>query len=263
LSPACAEDNVESQINALNWVKSPATVDITSHATVKLEGNVRYLNSVETKKFLKLTQNPELDNRYTIQSPSEGWFAVFSFAPEGYVKDDEKIDADDLLKTLKKGNKESISERKKQGLPVLYLDEWYVPPHYDQTTKRLEWGVKYHDEEGDPVINYTSRILGRNGYVNAILVSEPNTLNRDLASFKASLQSFDYKSGEKYSEFKEGDKIAAYGLGALILGGAAAIATKKGFWGVIVGFLAASWKLVAAAVVAALAGLKALFKKKG
>jgi len=45
-------------------------------------------------------------------------------------------------------------------------------------------------------------------------------------------------------------------------GGAAAVATKKGFWALIGGFLAAAWKFVAAAVVALLAGIGKMFKKK-
>ena len=40
------------------------------------------------------------------------------------------------------------------------------------------------------------------------------------------------------------------------------MATKKGFWGALVAFLVAAKKLVAALVVAALAGIGALFKRK-
>ena len=44
-------------------------------------------------------------------------------------------------------------------------------------------------------------------------------------------------------------------------GGAAAVAAKTGFWKVIVGALAAGWKLVLAAVVAVFAGLGRFFKR--
>jgi len=52
------------------------------------------------------------------------------------------------------------------------------------------------------------------------------------------------------------------GLAALVTGGAAVIATKKGFWAAAALFLAKMWKLVAVGGVAAIAGLKSLFKKK-
>jgi hypothetical protein len=41
-----------------------------------------------------------------------------------------------------------------------------------------------------------------------------------------------------------------------------AVATRKGFWAVLAGFVAAAWKLVAAAVVALFVGIGKLFKKK-
>jgi len=56
--------------------------------------------------------------------------------------------------------------------------------------------------------------------------------------------------------------VAEFGLAALIAGGAAAVATKKGFWAVIAGFFAAAWKFIAVAVVGLLAWLRSLFKGK-
>jgi uncharacterized membrane-anchored protein len=98
--------------------------------------------------------------------------------------------------------------------------------------------------------------------MSAVLVSEPASLDADIKEFKSVLKSFAYNSGESYSEFKSGDKVAEYGLAALILGGAAAVATKKGFWAVLAGFFAAFWKVLAGLAVAAVAGLGSVFKKK-
>ncbi len=55
--------------------------------------------------------------------------------------------------------------------------------------------------------------------------------------------------------------MAAYGLAALVLGGAAAVATKKGFWAVLGGFFAAGWKFIIAAFVALGAGIGKIFKR--
>ena len=76
------------------------------------------------------------------------------------------------------------------------------------------------------------------------------------------LTGFQYLPGETYADVQEGDKIAEYGLAALIAGGAAAVATKKGFWAVLAGFFATAWKFIAAAVVGLGAWFKSLFKKK-
>jgi uncharacterized membrane-anchored protein len=177
------------------------------------------------------------------------------------VKEGDKIDADALLKTLKESDEPANEERKRLGLGALHTEGWYVPPHYDEKTKQLEWGLKLRSDQGVS-LNYTIRLLGRSGVMSATLVSSPETLNADVASFRKVLTGFDYNDGERYSEFKPGDHVAEFGLAALITGGAAVIATKKGFWAAAALFLAKMWKLVAIGGVAAIAGLKSLFKKK-
>jgi uncharacterized membrane-anchored protein len=59
------------------------------------------------------------------------------------------------------------------------------------------------------------------------------------------IKNFSYKSGKSYAEFVKGDKIAQYGLTALIAGGAGAAAVKLGFFKILVKF----WKIVAVAVI--------------
>jgi uncharacterized membrane-anchored protein len=153
------------------------------------------------------------------------------------VRDDEKLDADALLKSLQDSDKPSNEERKRLGMPPIYTVGWHVPPHYDLGTKRLEWGLRLRGDDDRPVVNYTIRLLGRRGVMHATLVSDPQRLDRDIADFKASLTGYSFVSGERYSEFRSGDRVAEYGLAALVLGGAAAVATKTGFGKAIGKFL--------------------------
>jgi uncharacterized membrane-anchored protein len=208
-----------------------------------------------------LTGNMPSPDHYLLSSPTAGWWSVFSFNPVGYVKDDEKIDADALLSQMKAGDGPSNEERKRLGLKPLYTVGWHVAPHYDTATKRLEWGLKVQSE-GTISLNYTVRLLSRTGVMSATLVSSPETLDADVRSFKAALQGYEFNSGERYSEFKPGDHVAEFGLAALIAGGAAAVATKKGLWAVLGGFFAAFWKLLAGGAIALGAWLTSKFKKK-
>ncbi|MBU3580776.1 DUF2167 domain-containing protein [Polynucleobacter sp. AP-Capit-er-40B-B4] len=240
---------------ALDWKTSPATGDIGDKAKIKIPKDVLFLGNQDTQKFLKLNGNPEAPNTYTIYNPTEGWFAIFHFTAAGYVKDDEKIDADALMKSMKERDKVDNEDRKKEGLPPLYLDGWYIPPRYDSATKRLEWATKLHDEKNVSTINFSTRILGRGGYMSAVLVTDPKTLDRDIKSFNTALTKFEYNPGERYSEFKEGDKIAAYGLGALVAGGAAAAVASKGGFKLL-------WVAILGAFAAVGAFVKKLFGKK-
>jgi uncharacterized membrane-anchored protein len=264
LSPLLAfgQLDVQAELGKLNWVNGPATGEIGAKASIHVPKDYVFLGEHDTRRFIELMGNPPSDKHYLIAPKSLNWFAVFSFNASGYVKDDEKIDADALLKQMKENDASSNEERKKLGMQTLFTDGWQVSPHYDTQTKRLEWGMRLRSGDGQMNVNYTSRILGRSGVMSAILVSDLATLEKDTNEFKAALQKFSYNAGETYTEFKQGDKIAEYGLAALVLGGAAAVATKKGFWAVIGGFLAAFWKVLAAAAVAGIAGLASLFKKK-
>jgi uncharacterized membrane-anchored protein len=253
-SMAQEAEPTENPISNLPWHDGPGSERIGSQAVIKTDANLAFLDEASSRKFLELTGNIPEDGLYVLASTSSDWWATFTFSPMGYVKDDDEIDADELLASIKSGDEPSNEERKRLGIPALYTDGWAVPPHYDTDSKRLEWGVRLRSE-GQPVVNYTVRILGRTGVMNATLVADPEKLQADVQSFKASLAGFQFNPGERYAEFREGDRVAEYGLAALVVGGGAAIAAKTGL-------LAKFWKLIVVGV-AGLAGLvKKLFSRK-
>jgi uncharacterized membrane-anchored protein len=255
LAIAQAQPHLIPDLKNLNWQTAPAVGKVGDKGEFKIYEPLMFLDATDTNKFLQFNGNLPQRDSYTIATKNGFWFGVLEFKNEGYVKDDEKIDADALLTALKEGNNLANEEKRKQGLETMILEGWYFPPRYDSETKRLEWGTKLRSEKDQSItVNVTTKILGRSGYISAILVSDPDGLEKDLVEFKRAIKNFEYVSGEKYSEWKEGDRVAAYGLGALVLGGAAAVATKKG--GLKLILLA-----IAGAAVAAWAALKKLFNK--
>jgi uncharacterized membrane-anchored protein len=254
-----AQDSLWAQIEKLDWKLGPTQGSIAGVATITVPKGSLFLSSVGSRRFLELQGNPGKDGMYTFAPSDISWFAVFSFDQSGYVRDDENIDPDALLEILRKNNIEANEERKRQGLETLALEGWSVVPHYDVQTKRLEWGTKLRSASGNIVVNYTIRLLSRTGMISTILVSDLGSLDQDVRVFKAALTGFDFIPGQKYSEFRTGDKVSEYGLAALIVGGAAAAAAKSGagkalgkfiIFGVF-GGLAAAW-----------AGFKAFFSRR-
>ena len=263
LAPAFAQAQrdpavVMQELQKLAWQKGPGEGVIGARAKIRIPAGYSFLDDKNTRRFLELMGNPPRDNHYLIAPANLDWFAVFMFDPVGYVKDDEKIDADKLLETLKKSDEPGNAERKRLGMSPIYTDGWHVPPHYDAGTKRLEWGMRLRDERGGLHVNYTSRLLGRSGVMSAILVSSPQTLNEDMKSFNAALAGYDFVAGEKYAEFKAGDKIAEYGLAALVVGAGAAAAAKMG----LLKYLGKFWYLIVAAVALAWGAIRKLFSRK-
>jgi uncharacterized membrane-anchored protein len=247
--PQRSDEQIKQEISGLAWQRGPVDGRIGSVASIKVGDRQAFLDGPNTRRFLELNGNPPRDERYVLVSSQ--WFAVFFFENAGYVKDDEKLDAAALLASLQQGDKASNAERERLGMTPLHTEGWHVLPHYDPTTKRLEWGVRLRGgSEERTVVNYSIRLLGRRGVMHAILVSDPESLDRDIAEFKTALGGYEFASGERYSEFRAGDRVAEYGLAALVLGGAAAVATKSGFGKAIGKFVVVGVAALGSAIVA-------------
>ncbi|HEY2992596.1 MAG TPA: DUF2167 domain-containing protein [Methylomirabilota bacterium] len=245
-----ARDSAREQMASLAWQRGPADAQIGSEGTLKLSQGQAFLDGPNTRRFLELNRNPGRDNHYTLVGGQGTWFAVFYFESSGYVKDDEKLDADEILKSIQATDEPSNKERKRLGMPPLYTVGWHVPPHYDLATKRLEWGMRLRTDDNDAIVNYTIRLLGRRGVMHATLVSDPEHLDRDIADFKSALGGYAFVPGEKYAEFRAGDKVAEYGLAALVLGGGAAVAVKSGFGKAMIKFVVVGVAAAGSAVAA-------------
>jgi uncharacterized membrane-anchored protein len=97
------------------------------------------------------------------------------------------------------------------------------------------------------------------------LVLAPEDYGTARPRFDAVMRGFHFKQGNQYADFVKGDKIAAVGLSALVLGGAGAVALKTGLlaksWKLIVGLLIALKKLVVIVILAIGAALKKLWAR--
>jgi uncharacterized membrane-anchored protein len=227
------EAKLWAEIGKLSWQAGPSDGKIAGKASLAVPKGYYFLPAADTNKFLTLMNNLPRQDSYTFAPENLEWFSIFDFEAIGYVRDDEKLDPDAILESLKEGNLRGNEERQKRGLPAIYLEGWFVAPHYDLQTKRLEWATKLRSVNGEIVVNYKIRMLSRSGVMNAILVSAPATLDNDIRAFKTTLTGFSFDAGERYSEYRTGDKIAEYGLTGLIVGGAAAAAAKTGLFKVL------------------------------
>jgi uncharacterized membrane-anchored protein len=176
----------------------------------------------------------------------------FEFSADGYVKDDDKdLDADELMKGFQEGQKTANEMRRKRGWPEMTLIGWHKKPFYDPRTNNLTWS-KLAESEGEQTINWSTRLLGREGVMNVDLVLGPDRLEAALPAFTQLLEGYEFKSSHRYAEFTSGDKVAEYGLAALVAGGAGALALKTGLF-------AKLWKLLIIPIAAVGAWLKKLF----
>jgi uncharacterized membrane-anchored protein len=240
-------------------------------ATVRVPDGLRFLNGSDAQTVLvKLWGNPPMSEPLGLLMPAsagplnpEAWAVIVTYEEEGYVKDQdaEKIDYADLLKQMQKDAREANKERAKQGYSTVELVGWAAPPRYDKTVHKLYWAkrLKFSDNDDD-TLNYNIRILGRRGVLNVNAVAAMSQLPEIERSAPQILAAVDFNPGNRYADFSEasGDKVASYGIAALVAGGVAAkLGLFKGLWI----FLLGAKKFVIIGVVALAAWLRKLFGK--
>jgi uncharacterized membrane-anchored protein len=259
--PALAQDSSDDAFSKIPWKSGPVLGDLGDEAQVAVPEGCAFTGQDGTRQFMELSENPvsgaELGTVLCRLKDAKGetessWFAVFEFDDSGYVKDDEKksLDGDAILASLKEGNEHGNRERKKRGWEAIYLDGWQRAPHYDERTRNLTWATRLHAENDSKVLNHSVRLLGRGGVMSVDLVVSPDYYDRALPAFDEIVGDFRYKTGHAYSEWRDGDKIAAYGLTALVAGGAGAALVKTGLL-----------QKFAKAIILAIAGAAAAVKK--
>jgi uncharacterized membrane-anchored protein len=248
-----AQDSLAEQIRALDWEAGPTTAQLGTLATINVPDGFQFVGKPGAGKFMELLQNPtDGDELGVLLNVEDGWFVVFDFSDMGYVKDDDRnLDANAILSSIREGTEVSNKVRRERGWSTLEVVGWQQAPFYDPSTNNLTWAIVGRSSDGDS-INHSTRLLGRRGVMRVNLVAGPEEMATALPAFNAMVGEFAFTSGNKYSEFTRGDKIAEYGLAGLIVGGAGVALVKTGL-------LQKFGKLIVVAIVALLGALKKLF----
>jgi uncharacterized membrane-anchored protein len=190
----------------------------------------------------------------------EGWGVVITFDEDGYVDDDDaaKIDYDKLLREMKAETAQESKVRERQGYGSLALIGWAAPPRYDSVANKLYWAQELSfDESPEHTLNYNIRALGRRGVLvlNAVASMEQMTNIED--DMQEVLALVEFNPGHRYADFVPGtDKVAAYGIGALVAG---KVAAKAGFFKALLASLVAMKKFLIAGAIALAAALRRFF----
>src|SRR5215213_501194 len=255
-SPSPTPASSWSDYQGVKWQKGNSVGTLGDIAQVKVPEGFVFAGANDTRLIMEANQNPTNGRELGFVAPeNDNWFAVFEFDDVGYVKDDEKdsLDTNALLDSIRAGTEAGNEERVKRGWPTMTIMGWETPPRYNDLTHNLEWAIRAQSE-GSPVVNHNTRMLGRGGVMEVTLVTDPATLAETMPKFKTMLEGFEFKQGQRYAEFRAGDKTAAYGLTGLIVGGGTAALVKTGAFKWL-------WKALVAGGVGVLALLKKLFSR--
>ena len=240
-------------------------------ATLRVPAGFHFLNGADASNVLfKLWGNPPQSDPLGMLMPADigpldenSWAVIITYEGDGYVKDAdaEKIDYSKLLTQMQKGVAEGNAEREKAGYPRIDLVGWAQAPRYYRPTHKLYWAkeIKF-GQSAENTLNYNIRMLGRGGVLVLNGVASMAQLPQIEQGTPGILSAIEFNPGQRYGDFNPtSDKVATYGLTALVAGGVAAkLGLFKGLW---IAILAAK-KFVIIGLAALAAWARKFFKRK-
>lgn len=237
-------------------------------ATLNVPENFYYLDGEDANKVLvEIWGNPPGQGVLGMLFPAdvtpfdaESWAVTLEYEEDGYVSDEDADDINyaELLDQMKADTQGESEARVSQGFEPIELVGWAATPYYDAASNKLHWAqeIKFGDADVN-TLNYNIRVLGRKGVLvlNFIAGMEQKALIEENIDTVLALAEFE--QGSKYEDFDpEFDKVAAYGIGALVAG---KLAAKAGLFAMLLIFLKKFGVII---VIALGAAGKALFSRK-
>jgi uncharacterized membrane-anchored protein len=242
-------------------ILGPKTVDLGNNTAIDLPAGMVLLERIEAQKLLRKQGEPAEGVVAMVFNPDSDWRVFIDYEGSGYIDDSDAndLDADELLESYRQGTAEQNKTRRALGQPELIIDSWTERPRYEQGPHHLVWGLAAH-YTGGKVVNFFTRILGRNGYASIDLIAEPDQIESAKKEAVAILGATHFKLGSTYADHVSSDHSSGIGLRGLVLGGAGvAVASKLG----LLAKLALVFKKGFIVLFAAIGGLfRWLFRRK-
>lgn len=224
----------EAFLDSLNFRTGKVVVG-GNLATLDLPEQFVFLDGADAERVLVEAWGNPPDDRLPLGmilprgvSPlaDDSWAVTVEYEESGYVSDDDAADIDygDMLKDLQDGAKAENQWRSENGYEPIAIVGWAAEPHYDAQGKKLHWAkeVQFGDSD-EHILNYNIRVLGRKGVLVLNFIAGMHQLPQIEENLPAVLAMTDFNDGSRYADFNPDlDQVAAYGIGALIAGKAAA-----------------------------------------
>ncbi len=154
------------------------------------------------------------------------WGVTIEYEGDGNVSDEDadSIDYADLLADMQESTREASKQRIAQGYEAIELIGWAAEPYYDKVSHKLHWAkeLKFGDD-ANHTLNYNIRVLGREGVLVLNFIAGMEQKAVIDSNLDGVLALAEFNQGSRYEDFNpELDKVAAYGIGALVAGKLAA-----------------------------------------
>ncbi len=241
-----------------------------AHVQLQLNDAFRFIGHEDSRRLLEeYWGNPPDDSVLGMLIPTaddlesdHSWAVVLTYSDDGYVSDEDaaKIDYSELLEDMQSDTADNNEALEEAGYQTVELRGWAQAPRYDAATKRLHWAKELMFAGSEQAtVNYDIRVLGRGGYLSMNAIGGIDDLERINRGMTDVLGMAQFDTGHQYADYNPStDKLAAYGVGALVAGG---LASKAGLFAKVGILLAKFWKLALIGVIGLGVVARRLFAK--
>jgi uncharacterized membrane-anchored protein len=203
-------------------------------ATLNVPSSFYFLDADDAQRVLvDLWGNPPGEPPLGMLFPADrtpfgrdSWAVTIEYSDDGHVSDADaaEIDYDDLLTDMRSDIRAENPSRTKAGYEPIELVGWAEPPKYDGAARKLYWAKELRfGDSPETTLNYEIRALGRTGVLSMTFIAGTSQLDEINREREAVLSMAAFNEGSRYEDFDPSyDKVAAYGIGALIAGKVAA-----------------------------------------
>jgi uncharacterized membrane-anchored protein len=218
--PAVGQSSVPlPDVQPIEWVSGPTSVPLGALAQIQIPEGFKFTDQRGARLLLERMKKQVPEGLLGILNASAlagGSLILIQQASIGYVKDaaNEQVDAAVVLSGIRDSVERENAGRAKRGQETITAVEWELKPLYDAESHTLEWALRAESKSGS-LVNHTVRVLGRRGGID-VIASKPYKGFVELSNLKAIAKAVTFNEGERYADYRAGDKVAGLSLAELI-----------------------------------------------
>ena len=254
IAAAPSSDERRKQIRSLHWSVAPQHLDQSS-STLTVPTYAIAIRGADAQAFAKLANGSEdPQTEAVVADLNTGNLVYLDYHDAGYVTVDDwtNVNANEMLKSISETTEAGNADKKARGIAPLHVIGWLRAPTFDRTTKTVRWAINARDDsKNEPIVNSVALVLGRHGYEELTWVSKQSEYRPHGGMLDRVLRGDRFNPGARYQDFISGDKLAGYGIAALVgTAAGATIAKTVGFTGLLL-LIKKLWFLIVAGVIGA------------
>ena len=213
------------------WIVGPAKADLGKVAEVEIPEGYRLTDAAGARVLLERMKNPVSPGLVGVLMPESGaWWVVLEYTDLGYISPamTKRINAPAILSGMQAKIELQNKLRAKQGAPPITAINWELAPEYNAADDSLAYALQI--EAGtQKIVNRAVRLFGRNGVLVATVVQKASAAPEKLA-LRDLFKGVSFKTGLRYADHQEGDKVADVDIYQLITGDEQTIASPQTGW---------------------------------